>query len=90
MACCFSSDSRAMTLINFFPEQRDLGSFSYSKNVRFVSDKKMQDMEICNKVENEDSIHFRMKTFLPTCVHVDGTCSFFFFFLRYVAMCIMR
>ena len=88
MACCFSSNRRAMTPINFFPEQRDLGSFSYSKNVIFVSDKKMQDMEICNKVENEDSIHFGMKTLLSIYVHVGGTCPFIF--LRSVAMCIVR
>ena len=42
-------------------------------------------MDICNKVENEDSIHSRMKTFLPTCVHVNGTCTFFFFF--FFALC---
>ena len=88
MACCFSSNRRAMTLINFFLEQWDLGSFSYSKNEILVSDKKMQDMEICNKGEIEYSIHCGMKTVLPTCVHVGGTCSFFF--LHYVAMCIMR
>ena len=48
----------------------------------------MQDMEIWNKVENEDSIHFGMKTLLSICVHVGGMCSFIF--LCSMAMSIVR
>ena len=77
-----------MALMNFFPEQWDLRSFSYSKNEILVGDRKMQYMEICNKGEIEYSIHCSMKTVLPTCVHVAGTCSFLF--LHSVAMCIIR
>lgn len=64
-----------MTEIIFFPEQRNLGSLSYSDS---VSVKNLQDMEISNKVEIEASMQFRKKkTLLRTWVHVGGTCSYF-------------
>ena len=88
MACYFSGARHVIAVMNFFSEQRDLESLSYSKNERLVSDRKKQYMEICNKGEIEYSIHCSMKTVLPTCAHVAGTCSFLF--LHFVAMCIIK
>ena len=77
-----------MAMMNFFPEQRDFGSLSYSKNERLVSDRKKQYMQISNMGEIEYSIHCLMKTVLPTYEDVVRACSFLF--LHSVSMCIIR